>query len=163
MTTTDADEIVLPALLRAAGGSYGHAVRASLAAAGYDDVPRNGAFVLGGMVNQGGSAADLVRQLGVSKQAASQLIDVLVIRGYLQRQVDPDDRRRQALEVTERGRAAAAAVRSAVLSVDGQLAELISPDELAALRAGLVALITIRERMEDEARLARQPEGRAGD
>jgi DNA-binding MarR family transcriptional regulator len=154
VTTTDAEEIVLPALLRAARGSYGHAVRASLAASGYDNVPRNGAFVLGGMVNHGGSAADLVRQLGVSKQAASQLIDVLVIRGYLQREVDPHDRRRQTLEVTERGRGAAAAVRSAVLSVDKQLAELLSPDELAGMRAGLVALSTIRERLEDEARSA---------
>ncbi len=151
---TDADEIVLPALLRAARGSYGHAIRASLAAAGYDDVPRNGAFVLGGMVNHGGSAADLVRQLGVSKQAASQLIDVLVVRGYLQRQVDPDDRRRQALEVTARGRGAAAAVRSAVHSVDAELAEMVSPQKLAGLRAGLIALIAIRERLEDEARSA---------
>jgi len=155
-TPTDADEIVLPALIRAARGSYGHAIRASLAAAGYEDVPRNGAFVLGGMVNHGGSAADLVRQLGVSKQAASQLIDVLVIRGYLQRRADPDDRRRQTLEVTERGRGAAAAVRSAVLSVDAELAGLISPEELAGLRAGLIALITIRERLEDEARASGQ-------
>jgi DNA-binding MarR family transcriptional regulator len=154
MTTASADEIVLPALLRAARGSYGHAIRASLAAAGYDDMPRNGAFVLGGMVNHRGSTADLVRQLGVSKQATSQLIDVLVIRGYLQRQVDPDDRRRQTLAVTERGRGAAAAVRSAVLSVDADLAAMISPQELAGLRAGLIALITIRVRLEDEARSA---------
>ncbi len=154
MTTPSADDIVLPALLRAARGSYGHAIRTSLAAAGYDDMPRNGAFVLGGMVNHGGSAADLVRQLGVSKQAASQLIDVLVIRSYLQRQVDPDDRRRQTLEVTERGRGAAAAVGSAVRSVDAELAAIISPEELAGLRAGLFALITIRERIEDEARSA---------
>lgn len=154
MTTPGADDIVLPALLRAARGSYGHAIRASLAVAGYDDVPRNGAFVLGGMVNHGGSAADLVRQLGVSKQAASQLIDVLVIRGYLQRSVDPGDRRRQTLEVTERGRGAAAAVGSAVRSVDAELAGMISPEELAGLRAGLIALITIRERIEDEARSA---------
>jgi DNA-binding MarR family transcriptional regulator len=158
VTTTNADEIVLPALLRAARGSYGHAIRANLATAGYDDVPRNGAFVLGGMVNHGGSAANLVRQLGVSKQAASQLIDVLVIRGYLQRDVDPQDRRRQTLAVTERGKGAAAAVRAAVLSVDNELAGLISPEELAGLRTGLVALITIRERMEAEARSASHAE-----
>ncbi len=151
------------ALLRAARGSYGHAIRASLAAAGYDDVPRNGAFVLGGIVNDGGSAADLVRQLSVSKQAASQLIDVLVIRGYMRRQVDAGDRRRQTLEVTDRGRGAAAAVRSAVLAVDAQLAELISPDELAGLRAGLEALITIRERLEDATRSAAGAAGQARD
>jgi DNA-binding MarR family transcriptional regulator len=72
----------------------------------------------------------------------------------LQRRVDPDDRRRQTLAVTERGCGAAAAVRSAVLSVDADLAAMISRQELAGLRAGLVALITIRERLEDETRSA---------
>lgn len=76
-TTQDSDEVGIPPLLRAARGSYGHAIRAELEAVGYDDLPRNGAYVLGGIVNHGGSAGDLVRQLGVSKQAASQLIDTL--------------------------------------------------------------------------------------
>ena len=111
------------------------------------------------MANHGGTAGGLIRELGVSKQAASQLIDTLVLRGYLVREVNPDDRRRLTIELTERGRAAAAAVRSGVEAVDDELATLISPDELAGLCAGLVALTTIRERMEDEA-LARGPSAR---
>ncbi len=51
-------------------------------------------FILGGMESPGVSAGDLIRQLGVSKQAASQLIDTLVLRGYLERATDPSDRRR---------------------------------------------------------------------
>jgi hypothetical protein len=116
----------IPALLRAARGAYGNAIRARLAAADCDDMPRNGPYVLGGMANHGGSAGDLIRQLGVTKQAASQLIDTLVVRGYLERQVDPEDRRRMLIALTERGRA-------------------------AAVVAGLVALTEIRERMEEEA------------
>ena len=131
--------------------TYGHAVRAQLAEADLDDLPRNGPYVLGGIVNQGSSAGQLVRQLGVSKQAASQLIDTLVLRGYLERQVDPEDRRRVKIEVTDRGRAAAAAVRAGVQAVDAELAEMITPTELAGLRAGLLALCDIRDRMEDEA------------
>jgi DNA-binding MarR family transcriptional regulator len=146
------DEVVIPALLRAARGSYGHAIRARLADAGFDDVPRNGAYVLGGIVNHGGSAGGLVRELNVSKQAASQLIDTLVVRGYLERQAHPEDRRRVTIDATERGRAAAAAVREAVVSIDEELASLISAQELAGLRAGLTALCDIRERIEDEAR-----------
>ena|ERR1700722_13816417 len=148
----EADEVVIPALLRASRGSYGHAIRRDLAAAGFDDLPRNGAYVLGGVVNHGGTAGGLVRELGVSKQAASQLIDTLVIRGYLQREVNPEDRRRMSIEATDRGRAAAAVIRSAVQAVDAELAENITPSELAGLRAGLVALCDIRERMEDEER-----------
>ena len=147
-----ADEVVIPALLRAARGSYGHAIRMRLAAAGFDDLPRNGAYVLGGIVNHGGSASGLVRELGVSKQAASQLIDTLVVRGYLQRQANADDRRRVTIEVTERGRAAAQAVRAGVKSIDAELAEALSQAQLAGMRAGLTALCEIRERLSDEAR-----------
>jgi DNA-binding MarR family transcriptional regulator len=148
----DANEVVIPALLRAARGSYGNAIRRNLETAGFDDLPRNGAYVLGGMANHGGSAGGLIRELGVSKQAASQLIDTLVVRGYLERRVDAQDRRRMTIELTDRGRAAAAAIRAGVVAVDAELAELISPAELTGLRAGLVALTTIRERLEDESR-----------
>src|ERR1700748_1997683 len=86
------DEVVLPALLRAARGAYGNAIRKELAAAGFDDIPRNGPFVLGGVGNRGVAAGDLVRALGVSKQAASQLVDTLVLRGYLERHANADDR-----------------------------------------------------------------------
>jgi DNA-binding MarR family transcriptional regulator len=144
------DEIVIPALLRSARGSYGGAIRLRLTAAGFDDLPRHGAYVLGGLANQGGSAGGLAREFGITKQAASQLIDTLVVRGYLKRDIDPGDRRRMTIELTERGRAAATAVRSGVEDVDTQLAELCSPAVLAGLRAGLIALTEIRERMEDE-------------
>ena len=149
---TTADEAALPALLRAARGSYGLAITDRLSAAGFDDIPRNGSYVLGGMVNRGGSAGQLVRQLGISKQAASQLIDTLVIRGYLTRDVNAEDRRRILIDVTDRGRAAAAEILAGVEAVDTVLAQLISTSELAGLRAGLVALCDIRDRMEEEAR-----------
>ena len=50
-TTDPADpvqDVVIPALLRAARGTYGQAIRDQLSAAGCDDLPRNGAFVLEG-------------------------------------------------------------------------------------------------------------------
>lgn len=136
--------VSIPALLRAARSSYGDAIRARLAEADFDDMPRNGSFVLGGMANHGGSSGDLIRELNVSKQAASQLIDALVLRGYLDRKVNPQDRRRLTLELTERGRAAAATVRSAIEAVDAELAALITVEQQAGLLAGLRALATIR-------------------
>jgi len=144
------DEVVLPALMRGARGSYARAIAARLAAAGFDDLPRNGGFVLGGMANFGGSAGDMIRGLGVSKQAASQLIDTLVLRGYLTREVNQEDRRRMVIDLTERGSAAAAAVRAGVRQVDRELAQMISPEQLAGLRAGLEALTRIKDRMSDD-------------
>ncbi len=143
------DDVPITALLRAARGSYGHAVRRRLAAGGFDDLPGNGPYVLGGMANHGGTAGQLVRQLGVSKQAASQLVDTLVVRGYLERHPDAEDRRRLTIVLTERGRAAAAVVRAGVLEVDTALASAITPAELAGLRAGLVALCDIRDAYEE--------------
>jgi DNA-binding MarR family transcriptional regulator len=152
MTTEDsADQIVIPALLRAARGAYSTAIYARLAAAGLEDLPRNGSFVLGGMVNHGIAPEHLIRDLRVSKQAASQLIDTLVVRGYLERQVNPDDRRRMTLELTDRGRAAAAAIQAGVKSVDRELTEILSPDGVAGFRAGLVALIEIRDKFGERA------------
>jgi DNA-binding MarR family transcriptional regulator len=97
------------------------------------------------MARRGASAADLIRELEVSKQAASQLIDTLVLRGYLSREVNSEDRRRLTISLTERGLAAASAVRAGVADVDRQLAELCGPRQIAGLRAGLEALRRIRE------------------
>jgi DNA-binding MarR family transcriptional regulator len=140
------DVVVMPALLREARGSYAYAVRTDLTAAGFDDLPRNGPFVLGGMARFNASAADMITGLGVTKQAASQLIDLLVVRGYLTREVDPDDRRRMTIGLTDRGRGAAQVTRSAVESIDVELATMITPVELAGLRAGLRALSEIQLR-----------------
>ncbi|HEY4376591.1 MAG TPA: MarR family transcriptional regulator [Acidimicrobiales bacterium] len=138
-----ADAVVLPALLRAARGTYSKAIKAQLAEAGFDDLPRNAPFVLGGMANRGGTAPDLLRALKVTKQAASQLVDTLVLRGYLERETNPDDRRRMVVTLTDRGHAAGAAVRAGVDATDAELAKRISPEQLKAMRIGLYVLALI--------------------
>jgi DNA-binding MarR family transcriptional regulator len=146
MTSVPGEEpLSIPVLLRGARGAYAKAILARLAEAGFDDLPRNAPYVLGGMARRGASAADLIRELEVSKQAASQLIDTLVLRGYLSREVNAEDRRRLTISLTERGLAAASAVRAGVADVDRQLAEMCGPRQIAGLRAGLEALRRIRE------------------
>ena len=137
------ESIAMPALLRAARAPYIHSVRESLVGAGFDDVPRNGAFVLAGVAGDSASLGNLIEHLGVSKQAASQLIDTLVVRGYLDREADPADRRRLIVRLTDRGIAAAAAVRAGVEEVDAELARRLSWTDLATLRAGLGAMAGI--------------------
>ena len=55
----------------------------------------------------GAPLATVIRQLGVSKQTAGQLVDSLAARGYLDREADPYDRRRLVVRLTERGEQAA--------------------------------------------------------
>lgn len=143
MVTTEEnwfDELAFPALLRGARAAYASAVRSALAAAGCDDLPRNGSYVIGAIVRTGAPLGQIIKGLGVSKQAAGQLVDTLVMRGYLDRSVDPDDRRRLTITLTERGLAAAAVVRSAVDRVDAALLDRVGPEYVAHTRATLGAL-----------------------
>jgi DNA-binding MarR family transcriptional regulator len=137
-------EVPLTFMLRKSRGAYIDAVRGSLDEAEFEDLPRNGAFVLTGLLTTQLSLADLVEDLEVSKQAASLLVDTLVLRGYLERATDPDDRRRMVVSLTARGRATAEAVGDAVRAVDSELESRLTAVELAGLRAGLAALMEIR-------------------
>jgi DNA-binding MarR family transcriptional regulator len=130
--------------MRAARGTYARSIRAQLHAIGVDDLPRNGAFVLTNVDPSSGPRGDLSSDLGVSKQAVSQVIDVLVNRGYLQRRPDPNDRRRVTLNLTERGRQAMEAVVRGVEAVDRQLLEQVSAKQVAAMRVALVRLTEIK-------------------
>lgn len=135
------DEVAFPALLRGARAAYGSAIRESLAEAGCDDVPRNGSYVIGAIARAGAPLSQIIRELGVSKQAAGQLVDTLVMRGYLDRSVDPEDRRRLTISLTDRGHAAAAVIRSAVERVDAGLIDRVGPEYVAHARVTLAALI----------------------
>jgi DNA-binding MarR family transcriptional regulator len=132
----------LPALLRAARTAYGSSIRADLDEAGCDDVPRNGIYVIGAIARTDAPLSDIIDQLGVSKQAAGALVDTLVTRGYLERAIDPEDRRRLRVSLTERGEAAAAVVRAAVERMDAALLARVGPEYVAHTRATLAVLIT---------------------
>src|ERR1700733_3541321 len=136
MTESDWGELATPALMRSARGAYAQSIRAQLHAIGIDDLPRNGSFIVAGIDAAGGPRHDLPSELGVTKQAVSQVIDLLVNRGYLEREPDPDDRRRVRLELTDRGEDAVVAVLRGVEAVDRRLEEVVSPEQVSALRLG---------------------------
>ena len=144
-TTPWFDVIAIPALLRHARNTYGVAMRKALEDAGFDDIPKNGLYVIGGLALGAGDAplAELIRDLRITKQAASQLVDTLVTRGYLARMEDPQDRRRQIVTLTGRGRAAAAAQGAARARIDSLLAERIGEAGVGKFRKVLAALIAI--------------------
>ena len=74
----------------------------------------------------------------------SQAIDILVNRGYVDRNPDPSDRRRIALELTERGHEVVAAVWRGTEAIDSQLAARVSTEAVEAMRSGLIALADIK-------------------
>ena len=142
---TEPVELVLPALLRHARATYGLAMRRALAEAGYDDLPRNALYIIGGMALgvEGLPLGVLVRDLRVSKQAAGQLVDTLVLRGYLERTVDLADRRKLTITLTERGRAAAAVQAGVREKIDAELIARVGLEDFNRTRRTLGVLIDI--------------------
>jgi len=135
------DDWPTPALLRLARDTYRSAIRRALVDAGCDDMPRDGAYLVGGMARTGAPLRELIERMGVSKQAGGQLVDTLVTRGYLDRSVDAEDRRRLTITLTKRGQSAADVVRSTVDEVDAQLVERVGAQSFAATRTTLASLI----------------------
>lgn len=143
------EAVVIPALLRHARNTYGIAMHRALAEAGFDDVPKNGLYVIGGLALGAGDVplGQLVKELRVSKQAAGQLVDTLVLRGYLERTPNTEDRRKLTVALTERGRAAAAAQAKARENIDAELLTRVSREDISRTRRTLAALIDMgRER-----------------
>src|SRR5487761_222634 len=134
--------VPLPALLRDARTAYGSAMRRALEEAGYNDIPKSGLHVIGGLALGAGDVplAALIRALRISKQAAGQLVDALVSRGYLARNVDEQDRRRLVVSLTDRGRAAAATQAAARERVDAQLLAKVGAKCIEHTRLTLAAL-----------------------
>jgi DNA-binding MarR family transcriptional regulator len=146
------EQIVLPALLRHARTTYGKAMRRALEGAGYDDMPRNGMYIVGGLALNATTVplGQLVKELGVSKQAVGQLVDTLVLRGYLERKEDDEDRRKSNIVLTKRGRAAAAIQAEARGKIDAELISRVGQENVLRTRRTLAALIDLGRKMAEE-------------
>jgi DNA-binding MarR family transcriptional regulator len=128
-------------------------MRDALTDMGCDDVPKNGLYVIGGLAMGAGGIplSQLVKELGVSKQAAGQLVDTLVLRGYLVRTVDPEDRRKLSITLTPRGQAAAAAQAAARERVDAALQARVGMESVMHMRKALGALYAMGREEDDDA------------
>jgi DNA-binding MarR family transcriptional regulator len=138
-----APDAILSVLLRPGRGVYGLFIREALAEAGFTDMPANGGYVLG-LVENGASLGDVIADIGVSKQTAGQLVDTLVVRGYLERSDDPMDRRRVLLTLTERGHAASDVVFATAQEVDARLVAAVGAERMAHTKETLAALLDLR-------------------
>lgn len=147
MTDTERwyEGLAIPYLMRLARGSYGERNRWLLAQAGFDDLPRNGGWILTDLVEGDRPVATIVDGLVASTSKAAAMIDTLVVRGYVERHANPADPDEPMLGLTERGRAATEVIDAAVDQIDAELEARLSPEQLAGLRAGLASLHEIRD------------------
>jgi DNA-binding MarR family transcriptional regulator len=134
----------IPELMRVARGSYKRAVDVQLAAGGLEDLPTASGYLLGYLSDGDESMPEKIEGLGIRKREFSQLVDTLVLRGYITRQVDPNDGT-VSLALTERGHAANEATFEGCNYVDRELERRLSEAELAGLRRGLAVLGEIKQ------------------
>ena len=137
---TSADAQALPALLLALSGELVAGIQAGGAARGFDDVrPAHGyAFVR--LAPDGATIGELAEHLGVTKQAASQLVDELVRKGYVERRPHPTDARARLVVLTERGWACTRAADAAAADTVQPWIAALGPARFHALVADLARL-----------------------
>jgi DNA-binding MarR family transcriptional regulator len=132
----------IPELMRVARGSYKRAIDERLVANGFEDLPNPGGFLLGYLADDE-EVPEKLAGLGIGKREFNQLVDALVLRGYITRNsTAPGDERSFAL--TERGRAALEVSFEGAQFVDEELERRLSEAEMAGLRRGLAVLGEIK-------------------
>jgi DNA-binding MarR family transcriptional regulator len=85
------------------------------------------------------SAADLARASFVRAQSASDLVGALERRGLITRKVDPDNRRRMLITLTDEGRRFLAEYDPVVEQLEQRMLHDLDEEERAALRTSLDA------------------------
>lgn len=109
--------------------------------AGYADLrPVHGlAFQI--LRGPGATSSELAERLGVSKQAAGQIVDDLERRGYVRREAHPDGGRRRLVVLTQRAHDHLAVAGRTLHGLEAELAGQLGATDLANLRTELARLI----------------------
>jgi DNA-binding MarR family transcriptional regulator len=136
----DDDAIALSALVLAAGNALVDGIQAGVTERGFTDIRPAHGFAFARLAPAGATVSELAAHLGVTRQAAAQLVDELVTKGYVERQRHPDDGRAQLITLTERGWACTRAADAAAAETVGIWAAILGEDRLNAIRHGLAEI-----------------------
>ena len=127
-------------LLLGAARALVDGVHAGVRARGFTDLrPAHGfAFTL--LSTGQATVVDLARHLDITKQAASQMVDDLVAKGYVERRPHPTDARARLILLTDQGWACTRAAEQAAEEVLRPWAEALGRRRLSQLRADLARI-----------------------
>jgi DNA-binding MarR family transcriptional regulator len=136
----NSEAMALTAALLAVAGDLTQRINEGVVARGFTDVRPAHGFAFARLAPGGATVTDLAAHLGVTKQAASQLVDEIVRKGYAERRPHPGDARARLIVLTERGWACTRAAEAAAAEVVGAWAEVLDEGELRVLREGLLRI-----------------------
>jgi len=106
---------------------------ARMAGEGYAWFTEARSALLGHVGPSGVRQNDLVRRMGLTKQAVQQIIDELAGEGIVERRPDPADARGRIVVLTAAGIAAAHAANEVKRAIDAEQRERLGPERFEAL------------------------------
>jgi DNA-binding MarR family transcriptional regulator len=136
------DRPLIGLLLRLLYQNYSQDIHAALLEAGFGDVRPTHANVFPFVPPEGITVSELAELAQVRKQTMAQAVDQLERMGYVERRPNPRDRRSRLVFLTARGASVKPVTHATAARVEERWAELTSREELEALRASLLRLIT---------------------
>jgi DNA-binding MarR family transcriptional regulator len=129
-------------LLRLVYQQYAQHIDAALREAGFGDLRPAHANVFPFVPPEGITVSGLAELARVRKQTMAQAVDQLERMGYVERRPNPRDGRSRLVFLTERGASVKPVTHATAARVEQRWAELTSPEELEALRASLLRVLT---------------------
>ncbi|WP_239166594.1 MarR family winged helix-turn-helix transcriptional regulator [Actinoplanes italicus] len=132
----------LPVLLLSAARALVDDIDSGVRASGFTDLRPAHGFAFVRLSGTGATTTELAEHLEITKQAASQMADELIRKGYVERRPHPTDARARLLVLTEKGQACTRAADAAAARTLEPLAASLTPDQKATLRTALTRLAT---------------------
>jgi DNA-binding MarR family transcriptional regulator len=132
----NSEALALAAALLAAAGDLTQRINDGVVARGFEARPAWG-FAFARLAPDGATVTELAGHLGVTKQAASQLVDEIVRKGYAERRPHPEDARARLVVLTERGWACTRAAEEAAAEAVRTWVDVLGEGEVRALRERL--------------------------
>ncbi|MFI2643499.1 MarR family winged helix-turn-helix transcriptional regulator [Streptomyces sp. NPDC018610] len=129
----NSEAMALSATLLAVAGELTQRIHDGVVARGFEGIRPAHGFAFARLAPDGATVTELASHLGVTKQAASQLVDEIVRKGYAERRPHPEDARARLVVLTERGRACTRAAEEAAAEVVRVWAGVIGEGQVRAL------------------------------
>lgn len=136
----NSEAMALSAALLAVAGELTQRINEGVVTRGFEGMRPAHGFAFTRLAPDGATVTELAAHLGVTKQAASQLVDEVVRKGYAERRPHPADARARLVVLTERGWACTRAAEAAAAEVVREWADVLGEGEVRALREQLVRI-----------------------
>jgi DNA-binding MarR family transcriptional regulator len=127
--------------LLAASRALVDGVDAGVRSRGFGDVRPAHGFAFARLSAGGATITQLAEHLDVTRQAAAQLVDELITKGYVERRPHPRDARARLIVLTEKGRACTQAAEAAIKDALESWEAALGAERLLALRDDLLRVV----------------------